>query len=91
MLGQRDVILSADPIPLSTWVHVACVADGNEQRVYVDGSLVNSGPVDTPMTRVLHTEKFRKEYTDAIPMGRYGEPSFIIYETDSAGFKRIRI
>ncbi|MCP5265948.1 MAG: SDR family oxidoreductase [Burkholderiaceae bacterium] len=30
------------------------------------------GPVDTPMTRVLHTEKFRQEYRKAIPMDRYG-------------------
>ena len=30
------------------------------------------GPVDTPMTRVLHTERFREEYSKAIPMNRYG-------------------
>ena len=29
-------------------------------------------PVDTPMTRELHTEQFRREYSEAIPMGRYG-------------------
>ncbi|SDV46862.1 SDR family NAD(P)-dependent oxidoreductase [Chitinasiproducens palmae] len=33
---------------------------------------VAPGPVDTPMTRVLHTDKFRDEYTRAIPMKRYG-------------------
>ncbi|MBB5390050.1 MULTISPECIES: SDR family NAD(P)-dependent oxidoreductase [unclassified Herbaspirillum] len=33
---------------------------------------VAPGPVDTPMTRVLHTDKFREEYTRAIPMKRYG-------------------
>ena len=33
---------------------------------------VAPGPVDTPMTRVLHTEKFRQEYSSAIPMRRYG-------------------
>jgi len=33
---------------------------------------VAPGPVDTPMTRVLHTDKFREEYTRAIPMRRYG-------------------
>lgn len=35
------------------------------------------GPVDTPMTRVLHTDKFRNEYTKAIPMNRYGKTSEI--------------
>lgn len=30
------------------------------------------GPVDTPMTRVLHTDQFRTEYAKAIPMERYG-------------------
>ncbi len=38
----------------------------------VTANAVSPGPVDTPMTRVLHTAKFRKEYTDAIPMNRYG-------------------
>jgi len=33
---------------------------------------VAPGPVDTPMTRVLHTERFREEYSSAIPMKRYG-------------------
>lgn len=30
------------------------------------------GPVDTPLTRALHSDKFRGEYTRAIPMNRYG-------------------
>jgi NAD(P)-dependent dehydrogenase (short-subunit alcohol dehydrogenase family) len=30
------------------------------------------GPVDAPMTRVLHSPEFRKQYMDAIPMNRYG-------------------
>ena len=35
------------------------------------------GPVDTPMTRVLHTDEFRDAYTQAIPMNRYGKTSEI--------------
>ncbi len=38
---------------------------------------VAPGPVDTPMTRVLHTDKFREEYSKAIPMKRYGTTSEI--------------
>jgi NAD(P)-dependent dehydrogenase (short-subunit alcohol dehydrogenase family) len=30
------------------------------------------GPVDTPLTRVVHTENTRKNYLKVIPAGRYG-------------------
>ena len=33
---------------------------------------VAPGPVDTPMTQVLHTDQFRREYAASIPMNRYG-------------------
>jgi 3-oxoacyl-[acyl-carrier protein] reductase len=32
------------------------------------------GPVDTPMTKALHSAAFREAYTSAIPMRRYGTP-----------------
>jgi 3-oxoacyl-[acyl-carrier protein] reductase len=41
----------------------------------VEGITANAiapGPVDTPMTKVLHSPAFRKAYTAAIPAGRYG-------------------
>jgi NAD(P)-dependent dehydrogenase (short-subunit alcohol dehydrogenase family) len=38
----------------------------------VTANAVAPGPVDTPMTRLLHTEQFRREYENAIPMNRYG-------------------
>ena len=38
----------------------------------ITANAVAPGPVDTPMTRVLHTDKFRQEYAKAIPMNRYG-------------------
>ena len=40
----------------------------------ITANAVAPGPVDTPMTRVLHSPQFRKSYTDAIPMNRYGTP-----------------
>jgi NAD(P)-dependent dehydrogenase (short-subunit alcohol dehydrogenase family) len=40
----------------------------------VTANAVAPGPVDTPMTRVLHSAEFRQSYTDAIPMNRYGTP-----------------
>ena len=38
----------------------------------ITANAVAPGPVDTPMTRVLHTDQFRQEYAKAIPMDRYG-------------------
>jgi 3-oxoacyl-[acyl-carrier protein] reductase len=45
-----------------------------------DGITANAiapGPVDTPLTEVLHTAAFRGAYTSAIPMRRYGRPDEI--------------
>ena len=38
----------------------------------ITANAVCPGPVDTQMTRVLHTDRFRAEYSKAIPMNRYG-------------------
>jgi 3-oxoacyl-[acyl-carrier protein] reductase len=38
----------------------------------ITANAVAPGPVDTPMTRVLHTDQFRRAYENAIPMNRYG-------------------
>ncbi|MGF6528851.1 SDR family NAD(P)-dependent oxidoreductase [Variovorax sp. PvP013] len=38
----------------------------------ITANAVAPGPVDTPMTQVLHTDQFRSEYCKAIPMNRYG-------------------
>lgn len=38
----------------------------------ITANAVSPGPVDTPMTQVLHSAKFREEYSKAIPMNRYG-------------------
>ena len=43
----------------------------------ITANAVAPGPVDTPMTRVLHSSEFRQSYTDAIPMNRYGTPEEI--------------
>lgn len=40
----------------------------------ITANAVAPGPVDTPMTRVLHSPEFRQSYTNAIPMRRYGTP-----------------
>ena len=43
----------------------------------ITANAVAPGPVDTPMTKVLHSEDFRGAYTAAIPMKRYGAPEEI--------------
>ena len=43
----------------------------------ITANAVAPGPVDTPMTRALHTEQFREEYSKAIPMNRYGSTAEI--------------
>lgn len=57
----------------------------------ITANAVAPGPVDTPMTRVLHTPEFRKSYTDAIPMSRYGTPEEVAaavgyLASDAAGY-----
>lgn len=43
----------------------------------ITANAVAPGPVDTPLTEVLHSEAFRATYTAAIPMKRYGAPEEI--------------
>ncbi|MFT3957353.1 MAG: SDR family oxidoreductase [Piscinibacter sp.] len=57
----------------------------------ITANAVAPGPVDTPMTRTLHTEQFRQEYSRAIPMNRYGSTgeiaSAVIYlASDDASY-----
>ncbi len=41
----------------------------------ITANAVAPGPVDTPLTQQLHSAQFRKEYSKAIPMNRYGTVS----------------
>ncbi len=43
----------------------------------ITANAVAPGPVDTPMTEVLHSAEFRGTYTAAVPMRRYGKPAEI--------------
>lgn len=43
----------------------------------ITANAVSPGPVDTPMTQVLHSAQFKQEYSKAIPMNRYGTVSEI--------------
>lgn len=57
----------------------------------VTANAVAPGPVDTPMTKVLHSPDFRTQYTKAIPANRYGLTSEIAsavayLASDEAGY-----
>jgi NAD(P)-dependent dehydrogenase (short-subunit alcohol dehydrogenase family) len=57
----------------------------------ITANAIAPGPVDTPMTRVLHSAEFRQSYTNAIPMQRYGTPEEIAaavayLASDAAGY-----
>jgi NAD(P)-dependent dehydrogenase (short-subunit alcohol dehydrogenase family) len=57
----------------------------------ITANAVAPGPVDTPMTRVLHSPEFRQAYTSAIPMRRYGTPEEIAaavayFASEDAGY-----
>ncbi len=43
----------------------------------ITANAVAPGPLDAPMTKVLHSEAFRAAYTAAIPMKRDGAPEEI--------------
>ena len=56
----------------------------------ITANAIAPGPVDTPLTEVLHSPTFREAYTSAIPMKRYGRPdeiaslvSFLASETSA--------
>ncbi len=43
----------------------------------ITANAIAPGPVDTPLTEVLHSAAFRAAYTSAVPLRRYGLPSEI--------------
>jgi NAD(P)-dependent dehydrogenase (short-subunit alcohol dehydrogenase family) len=43
----------------------------------ITANAVAPGPVDTPMTRKLHSEASRAMYAQTVPAGRYGRPDEI--------------
>ena len=50
---------------------------GELAELGITANAIAPGPVDTPMTKVLHSEEFRRQYISAIPGGRYGLASEI--------------
>ncbi len=40
-------------------------------------NVVSPGPIDTPLVNAFYTDAIRKEWTDRVPMGRFGTPDEI--------------
>lgn len=40
-------------------------------------NVVSPGPIDTPLVNAFYTDAIRKEWTDRVPMGRFGAPAEI--------------
>jgi NAD(P)-dependent dehydrogenase (short-subunit alcohol dehydrogenase family) len=38
-------------------------------------NVVSPGPIDTPLVNAFYTDAIRKEWTDRVPMGRFGAPA----------------
>lgn len=38
-------------------------------------NVVSPGPIDTPLVNGFYTDSIRKEWTDRVPMGRFGAPA----------------
>lgn len=43
-----------------------------KQRIRVN--VVSPGPIDTPLVNAFYSDAIRKEWTDRVPMGRFGTP-----------------
>lgn len=41
----------------------------------VRANVICPGPIDTPLVNAFYTEAIRKEWTDRVPMGRFGAPA----------------
>ena len=78
IFGDDDVLIVASMAELGRILPVAEEIQARELAEHgITANAVAPGPVDTPMTRVLHSPEFRQSHTDAIAMNRYGTPEEI--------------
>ncbi|MFT3863371.1 MAG: LamG domain-containing protein [Solirubrobacterales bacterium] len=46
--GEETVVAAQHTLPVDAWSHIAITWDGSWGRFYLDGELVNEGPIDPP-------------------------------------------
>jgi NAD(P)-dependent dehydrogenase (short-subunit alcohol dehydrogenase family) len=47
-------------------------------RVGIRVNAIAPGPIDTPLTKAVHTPETRKNWVAAVPLRRYGEPEELL-------------
>lgn len=55
-------------------IHLSKVMAVELAKQGVRVNVVAPGPIDTPLVNAFYTDAIRKEWTDRVPMGRFGSP-----------------
>ncbi|HEV2597839.1 SDR family NAD(P)-dependent oxidoreductase [Sphingopyxis sp.] len=55
-------------------IHLTKIIAVEHARDGIRANVVCPGPIDTPLVNAFYTEAIRKEWTDRVPMGRFGAP-----------------
>lgn len=55
-------------------IHLSKVMAVELAKQGVRVNVVSPGPIDTPLVNAFYTDAIRKEWTDRVPMGRFGAP-----------------
>ncbi len=56
-------------------IHLSKVMAVELAKRNVRVNVVSPGPIDTPLVNAFYTDAIRKEWTDRVPMGRFGTPA----------------
>lgn len=56
-------------------IHLSKVMAVELARQGIRVNVVSPGPIDTPLVNAFYTDAIRKEWTDRVPMGRFGAPA----------------
>lgn len=55
-------------------IHLSKVMAVELAKTNIRVNVVSPGPIDTPLVNAFYSDAIRKEWTDRVPMGRFGAP-----------------
>lgn len=55
-------------------IHLSKVMAVELAKQSIRVNVVSPGPIDTPLVNAFYTDAIRREWTDRVPMGRFGSP-----------------
>jgi len=58
-------------------IHLSKVMAVELAKQHIRVNVVSPGPIDTPLVNAFYSDAIRKEWTDRVPMGRFGAPAEI--------------